>query len=479
MQKKFLTNIFILLALNLLIKPFWILGVDRAVQNSVGNFQYGIYANLFGFSLLFVVLLDFGINNFTSTTIAKDHDAINQQFSTLFPVKIFLSIVYFFVTSLVGYMYGFRGHDLFLLAMMLLNQILAFFILYFRSNVSGLQYFRTDAILSVIDRTLMIVFCSLIIWSSLAKITIETFVFAQTVGYVFSTIICFMILKPHLSHIHFNIDKSVLKKLFIDAYPFALLALIMTFYTRLDIILIKKIFPNGDIENGIYAKANRLLEASNMLAAMVASMLLSLFAKIISQKEELQKMVKTSMSIMIAPAIMLAIFCSIYKVEIMNILYKNILDESSEVFGIVIFSFIPMCTIYIFGTLLTANGNLKILNIIVSIALLINVCLNVFLIPNYGAYGAAVAAICTHSFVALFSFIYSKKVLELNISLLTIGQYLFFAIVFSVILYFIHQEEIKILLSIVISGLAGLSLMFISGILNFRSIFQLVSSRIK
>ena len=479
MQKKFLTNIFILLALNLLIKPFWILGVDRAVQNSVGNFQYGIYANLFGFSLLFVVFLDFGINNFTSTTIAKDHDAINQQFSTLFPVKIFLSIVYFLVTLLVGFIYGFRGNDLFLLAVMLVNQILAFFILYFRSNVSGLQYFRTDAILSVIDRTLMIVFCSLIIWSSLTNITIETFVYAQTIGYVFSTIICFLILKPHLSHIHFNIDKAVLKKLFKDAYPFALLALIMTFYTRLDIILIKKIFPNGDIENGIYAKANRLLEASNMLAAMVASMLLSLFAKIISQKDELQKMVKTSMSIMIAPATMLAIFCSMYKVEIMNILYKNILDESSEVFGIVIFSFIPMCTIYIFGTLLTANGNLKILNIIVTIALIINVCLNVFLIPMYGAYGAAIAAICTHSFVALFSLIYSKKILELNISLLTIGQYLFFAFAFSLILFFIHQSEIKILLSLAISGLVGLLLMFISGILNFRSIFQLISGPIK
>ena len=479
MQKKFLTNVFILLALNLLIKPFWILGVDRAVQNAVGNLHYGVYANLFGFSLLFVVLLDFGINNYASTTIAKDHHAINSQFSTLFPIKLFLSVVYFFVTLSLGYIYGYRENDLMLLAVMLFNQILAFFILYFRSNVSGLQYFRTDALLSVIDRTLMIVFCSLIIWSSLANITIETFVYAQSFGYILSSVICFLILKPHLTHIHFTIDKLTLKKLFKEAYPFALLALIMTFYTRLDIILIKKIFPNGDIENGMYAKANRLLEASNMLAAMVSTMLLSLFAKIISQKVELQKMVKTSMSIMIAPATMMAVFCSIYNYEIMHVLYKDTSDDSAKIFGMVIFSFIPMCTIYIFGTLLTANGNLKILNLAVTFALIVNVCLNLFLIPSLGAYGAAIAAICTHSIVAFLSFVYSKKVLLLDISLFNITQYVLFGIIFYLIVYFIHQSDISLIIGLIVSGSVGISFMFISRILSYRSLLQLFSSRTK
>ena len=36
MLKKFLKNIALVLFLNLLIKPFWILGIDRSVQNVVG-----------------------------------------------------------------------------------------------------------------------------------------------------------------------------------------------------------------------------------------------------------------------------------------------------------------------------------------------------------------------------------------------------------------------------------------------------------
>lgn len=49
-QKKFVTNIAFLIVLNLLIKPFWPLGIEPAVQNAVGNASYGEYAILFNFS---------------------------------------------------------------------------------------------------------------------------------------------------------------------------------------------------------------------------------------------------------------------------------------------------------------------------------------------------------------------------------------------------------------------------------------------
>ena len=67
MSKKILTNVFLLLAINLLIKPFWILGIDRTVQNTVGNDVYGAYMVMFNISLMFTMLLDFGINNYTSS----------------------------------------------------------------------------------------------------------------------------------------------------------------------------------------------------------------------------------------------------------------------------------------------------------------------------------------------------------------------------------------------------------------------------
>ncbi len=72
MQKKFLTNLGLLLFLNLLIKPFWVLGIDRSVQNAVGAEDFGFYFSILNFSFLFNILLDLGITNFNNRNIAQN-----------------------------------------------------------------------------------------------------------------------------------------------------------------------------------------------------------------------------------------------------------------------------------------------------------------------------------------------------------------------------------------------------------------------
>ena len=66
MRKKFATNLIFLFAANLLVKPFWIFGIDRVVQNKVGAEVYGTYFAVFNYSFLLSILLDFGINNFNN-----------------------------------------------------------------------------------------------------------------------------------------------------------------------------------------------------------------------------------------------------------------------------------------------------------------------------------------------------------------------------------------------------------------------------
>ena len=46
MQRSFLLNLALLLVLNLLVKPFYILGIDAGVQDAVGSAGYGTYACL-------------------------------------------------------------------------------------------------------------------------------------------------------------------------------------------------------------------------------------------------------------------------------------------------------------------------------------------------------------------------------------------------------------------------------------------------
>ncbi|MBE9492393.1 MAG: oligosaccharide flippase family protein, partial [Bacteroidetes bacterium] len=185
MQRKFLTNLVLLLFLNLLIKPFWVLGIDRSVQNIVGEETYGFYFTIFNFSFLFNILLDLGITNFNNRNIAQHHQLLNKHFSGILILKLLLAGLYTVITFTIALIINYNSEQLYLLAWVCLNQFLLSFIMYLRSNISGLLMFKTDSFISVLDRMLMILICSIMIWGHITEtpFRIEWFVYAQTLAY--------------------------------------------------------------------------------------------------------------------------------------------------------------------------------------------------------------------------------------------------------------------------------------------------------
>jgi O-antigen/teichoic acid export membrane protein len=63
--------------------------------------------------------------------------------------------------------------------------------------------------------------------------------------------------------------------------------------------------------------------------------------------------------------------------------------------------FVPIASTYIFGTLLTANGNLKQLNIMASTGMIINIIMNLVLIPRFQVVGSAVSSLTTQLLTSL------------------------------------------------------------------------------
>lgn len=71
MQRFFFRNLLFLIFVNLLIKPLWIFGIDRSVQNAVGSESYGVYFIITNLSLLTQILLDLGISHYNNRLIAQ------------------------------------------------------------------------------------------------------------------------------------------------------------------------------------------------------------------------------------------------------------------------------------------------------------------------------------------------------------------------------------------------------------------------
>ena len=127
MQRKFLSNLLFLLFLNLLIKPFWIFGIDRTVQNTLGAEEYGFYYALFGFSILFNILLDVGITNYNNRNIAQHNHMLGRYFSSIVWLKLLLGVVYLLVTIVLALLFDYAGRELNLLLILCLNQFHSYF----------------------------------------------------------------------------------------------------------------------------------------------------------------------------------------------------------------------------------------------------------------------------------------------------------------------------------------------------------------
>src|SRR5690554_5886190 len=182
MQKKFLGNLFFIILLNVLIKPFYIFGIDVQVQNIVGSASYGLYFSLLNFSLLFNMLLDVGITNYNTKNTAQYPHTLTKYIGSFIGLKLILSLLYIITTIAFALLVGYTGQALYLLSFFIFNQILVGFILYLRSNFAGLHFFKIDALLSVLDRLLLIIIVAALIYGSITTkpFKIEWFVYAQT-----------------------------------------------------------------------------------------------------------------------------------------------------------------------------------------------------------------------------------------------------------------------------------------------------------
>lgn len=431
--------------LNLLVKPFWLFGIDRSIQLAVGESAYGFYFALFNFSIVFNIILDMGITNYNSRNIAQHQFLLTKHFSNLVVLKFILAFFYAIVSLSIALLLGYRGEQLNMLYLLMFNQFLVSFILYLRSNITALQMFKTDSIISVADRTLMIAICSYLLWGRISDnpFRIEWFVYAQTVSYIVTAIVGLVIVLSKAKNFRLNFDMAFNRVMLKQCFPYALLVLLMAFYNRIDAIMIERILPEGNVDAGIYAQGYRLLDAATMIGYLFAGLLLPIFAFQIKNNDNVAQIVKLALMLLIVPAFLLTLGSVFFRYDIIQFLYHHRDPYSVNIFGILILGFVPIATTYIFGTLLTANGSIKQLNITATFSMAINIILNLTLVPRYQATGAAIASFSAQTFAAVSQVYIAVRIFK-------------FAIRYKLVFKFIVLLVSMILLGLVISYLRSI-----------------------
>ncbi|RQO31206.1 hypothetical protein DBR32_04350 [Taibaiella sp. KBW10] len=433
MRKHFVQNLLFLLLVNLIVKPLWIMGIDRTVQNTVGNAVYGSYFAILNFTIIFQVLLDFGLQNYNNQVVSKAPQAMRNLFPNIIIAKLILSFIYVAIIIGLGTLWGYTTSHFLLLITLTLVQITSSFLLFFRSNIAALQYFKTDSIFSVLDRFLVIgIVAGLLFLPQIRHhFTIQHFALAQLGAFIVAAVAGFLtcrkLSKLHWHHIKLKKVRLVLKQ----SIPYALLIFLMSIYMRSDVILLEKLATDGTLA-GKYAAAFRLLDVcNNMSGVLFAGMLLPLLGKMIAKKEDYRSIIKLSANILIPASWGIFILIFFWGDFIFLKLYKEVSTSDTAILRWLMLC-LPLYAInYIYSTLLTANGNIKTLVRISFLAVLINVGLNLYGIYTSGANAGIVTArnaFITLLFVSACNIWFSAQTMHLQFDRKWILRHLLFLI---------------------------------------------------
>lgn len=444
MSARFQQNLLFLLTLNLVVKPFWILGIDRVVQNRLGEETYGLYFSLTSLAMVLGILQDIGLTTFTNRHISQNIQLFKTYFPKLLGLKIIISLVAFCFVWVLGWLLGYAQTHPLLLLFILVNQTLLSLILFARANLGALQLFKKDSIISVLDRLFLIAFCLVLLYTSIFsdQITLLQFVLAQTLGYFFTLLIAIGFLTK--KNIGFSIQFSKTFSIVImkSAMPFALLFFLMYLYTRMDAIMIEKLHFQGSFEAGIYAKGYRILDAVNMLSYLFSVILLPTLARMLKEKISVATVTHTATKLLIFPLITATAILAFYNNFFMHGLYLKSNVYQNQVFVLVTLNIVPMGLVYIFGTLLTSGKQLRFLNTVAALGLIVNFGLNFSLIPKYGAWGAAIATLITQSTASLAQLVFALKKYQIQFPSQFLWQILLFLPL--LVLAFIALNSIEI-----------------------------------
>lgn len=480
MQREFFVNILLLIAVNLLIKPFYIFGIDRTVQNVVGTEVYGMYFTLLSLTYLLQILGDFGIQNFNNREISQHNHLIDKYFSNILVLKSLLAAVYFAAVFVTAWLSGYGIEYFHLLFILTFNQFLVMLVLYLRSNLSGMALYRTDSLLSSLDKLLVIIFCGFLLWTPFFRdqFKIEWFAYAQTLSLLLTAAVAYFLVSKHLTKIRLHFRWPVLLFILKKSYPFALVVLLMTIYTRIDAVMIERMLPDGAYQAGLYGAAYRLLDAANMIGFLFASLLLPMFSRMLKKGEDTGLLVNSGFHMIWAGAVALAVAVFFYRDEIMTGLYLHAEAGWGDVLGWLMFTFIAVGGTYIYGTLLTAGGSLMKMNGIFVISILLNVLLNAWFIPMWKAEGAAIATLVTQWFAFIAQVWLAGRLLGARIKFENAIRALVYGGGCFGIGYLLSQVSGLPWIPAFVVCLAGsLILGFIIKLLNFQALLAIISGK--
>lgn len=376
------------------------------VARYLGAEGFGTLSFALAFIAIFGVFTDIGLNQLMTREVARDKTLASKYLGNIINLKAILAIVTFGLITLT----------INLLSYLEQTKIVVYFIAGFLvSNTFSVMYYSIFQAYEKMEYITLgrIVNAVLLLAGALFAINQGLSVTAFALVYFgasVATLLCNIVVslwkfaKPKIE-IDFGFWKETLKQ----AWPFGLAGVFSGIYFWIDSVMLS--FMKGDEVVGWYNAAYRLVFVLTVIPGVYFTSAFPAMSKYyVTSKESLKLIYKKSIKYMIILAVPIALGTSLLADKAIMLIFDPGYSNSIIALQILVWAVAFVFISSGFARLFESSNKQLIVTIVAGACALLNVVLNLILIPKYSFTGASIATVATEFTALAILFIWSSRI---------------------------------------------------------------------
>lgn len=432
-KKRIFYNIFISLGARILSVVIGIV-VINLTTHYLGQNGYGEFSTILAFLFVFSIFADLGLYSITIKEISKseNNEEENKIVSNVFTLRFVSSLVFFSLAVIAGLFFPYSYQikiGIFIGALGYLAQSTSQVLL------AVFQKYLAMEKVAIAECSTRLVQLGLTFFFVHSNFGFFGIIWAFTISSLINLIILYISAKKYVSF-KFKADLSFWKKIILHSYPLALGGVLTMFYFKFDTVLLSLMKPSADV--GIYSLPYRILEILIFFPSIFTGLVMPVMSKyVLTDKDKFKSVIQKSLDMLILSATPLIIGTLLLSKKIIIFLSGEEFIKSADVFNILIFATFIIFISHLFYNIILVLDKQKSFIWIFGSGAVLNIILNIILIPRYSYIATSITTVITEFIVAGLMFYIISKNLKYLLSFKLFFKSLFASMGMGLGLYFI------------------------------------------
>lgn len=477
MDNKFFLKSFSWVAFaNIVTKPLWLLLFIYAAR-VLGVEQFGVYTYALSIVMIVSVLFDFGLDYIAIREVSKSNKELDKYFSNVISIRV----VFFFLVTAIFIIYfsftnNWNSEETKAIIIILYYQFSTLILTYLKSLVSAFHNFKLFGLMMIFEKLLITIlgFISLVINQNILH-----FLIFLSISNTISLLLFIVILIKKYRLKFFIPDFKNMVKLIREALPLLAMNLFILAYFRIDVVILNLIVKNKEIV-GLYGSIHRIVEMYMLVPTILMTTAYPIINKYLeNNKDFVDKLLQRVLQLLIIISLPLTIWIALNSYNINYLMFGEQYKEGSKGLIFIIWTIIPLGLNYVLGNVLISIKKQKYCAIGVGFGSMVNIILNLILIPKFSFVGASITAFITESVIfIIYGFWVNKNFPNVYLLKLVSKVLVICAIILFTFYYYSKFVTYNFLLNSLVFIALTILLMMATKLLNYKKIFNFLKDTI-